>query len=660
MDKLLKRLQEIRERGLLWREASLGAVDTEARTAELSFSSEAEYKRWFGVEILDHSEGACNLSRLNDGAALLWNHNWNDQRGVVESARIDSDKKGRCIVRFSRSPAGEQLMQDVADGIVTKVSVGYMVHALKLMETRNDDEDVYLITEWEPYEVSLVSVPADTSVGVGRSLEKTQEAGQEKREDNGNTFLRSDTGNGAGKENKTEGLKKMEKNLYDASGNFVRAKVNEAGEIVEVLDVLQKAGEAERAHAQMGADTERKRVREITKLGEEYGQRDLALKFIGDGKTPEAFQRALLDALKERSAKPASEATSPIIGLTDGEIRRFSLFKAVRALMPNASEADKDAASFEFACSRAAQDMYGKEAKGIIIPQDILDRAFNAGGAGNSPTGAQSGYNLVDSPLLSGSFIEMLRNRTTIMRLAFVMGGLVGNPDIPKQTGGATAYWIGEGSDATEGSPTIGQIGMSPKTVGAYTDITRKLMMQATPDAEGIVRRDLVNALGQAIDYAGYYGSGAAGEPRGLKNYSGINAKDFAATQPTYAELVEMETLIAADNADVDNMAYVLNATGRGALKTTLKFSAAGSDTVWEPGGTVNGYRAEVTNQLTTGDYFFGNFGDMVIGMWGGLDVTVDPYALSKSGGIRIIALQDVDFVIRRLESFCWGSASVS
>lgn len=659
MDKLLKRLQEIRERGLLWREASLGAVDAEARTAELSFSSEAEYKRWFGIEILDHSEGACDLSRLNDGAALLWNHNWNDQRGVVESARIDSDKKGRCLVRFSKSPLGEQLMQDVADGIVTKVSVGYMVHALKLMETRNDDEDVYLITEWEPYEVSLVSVPADTSVGVGRSAEKTHEAGTGKQEDNGSTFSISAAGAGAGTKNVTEDLK-MEKNLFDANGNFVRAKVNEAGEIVEVLEVLQKAGDAERAHVKMGADNERNRVRSISEMGEKYNQKELALSFIKDGKTPDEFQRALLDELSKTGGKPLNETRSPIIGLTDGEIRRFSIFKAVRALLPNASQADKEAAAFEFECNRSAEEQYGKQAKGIIIPQDILDRAFNAGGAGNSPTGAQSGYNLVDSPLMAGSFVEMLRNRTTIMRLAFVMGGLVGNPEIPKQTGGATAYWIGEGSDATAGTPTVGQIGMSPKTVGAYTDITRRLMMQATPDAEGLVRRDLVNALGQAIDYAGYYGSGADNQPKGIKNYSGINAKDFSATQPTYAELVEMETLIAADNADVDSMAYVLNATGRGALKTTLKFSAAGSDTVWEPGGTINGYRAEVTNQLTTGDYFFGNFGDMIVGLWGGLDLTVDPYALSKSGGIRIIALQDVDFVLRRLESFCWGSSSVS
>jgi HK97 family phage major capsid protein len=195
--------------------------------------------------------------------------------------------------------------------------------------------------------------------------------------------------------------------------------------------------------------------------------------------------------------------------------------------------------------------------------------------------------------------------------------------------------------------------------VAAYTDITRRLLMQSTPDAEAIVRGDLVAAIAQAIDYAGYYGTGTNNQPLGLSNYTGLNAVDFAATNPTYAELVQMETEIAADNADVNSMAYVLNAKGRGAAKTTPKFadgaSVAAAGVIWEPGNTLNGYRAEVTNQVKDGDVFFGNFADLVVGMWGGLDMTVDPYSLSKSGGLRIVVFQDVDFAVRRVESFCIG-----
>ena len=132
----------------------------------------------------------------------------------------------------------------------------------------------------------------------------------------------------------------------------------------------------------------------------------------------------------------------------------------------------------------------------------------------------------------------------------------------------------------------------------------------------------------------------------------------FAGSQPTYAELVEMETQIALDNADVASMAYVGNAAFRGHAKTTLKFPSAAiaqGGTIWEPGNTVNGYRTEITNQISTGDVFMGNFGDLLVAMWGGLELLVDPYSGSKKGRLRVVVFQDVDFALRRTQSFCVG-----
>jgi HK97 family phage major capsid protein len=467
-----------------------------------------------------------------------------------------------------------------------------------------------------------------------------------------------------------------EKILRDGKGNLVRAMVDAEGKILEVLEVLEEAG-ADVRNAQTGAaKAERERTASILQMGTQYDCRDLAEKAVAAGDTVDAFRAAVLDHINTRGAKkpagqpaqpsqrsgtPLSEMQSADIGLTDQEVRNYSIFRAVRALQPNATRADREAAAFELECSETAQRQLGKTAQGILIPQDVLNsRAFNAGGAANTPNGAQSGQNLVDTTFMGGSFIEMLRNRTTIMRLATTMGGLVGNVDIPRQTGGATAYWLGEGEDAQEGTPTIGQLELSPKTLAAYTDITRRLLMQSSMDAEGIVRRDLVNAMAQAIDFAGYYGSGAGNQPRGIKNYTGINAVDFTALQPTFKELVDMESAIAADNADIGQMGYIGNATFRGHCKTTAKFGTGTESTIWEPGNTINGYNTEISNQIASGDVFFGNFADMLIGMWGGLDLTVDPYSLSKSGGLRLVVFQDVDFVLRRVESFCWGSQNVA
>ena len=666
-----KPLPDFNAQGELRRSMEVSSFDADKRTVELAFSSEFEGMRWFGVEILDHDPNSIRLDRLRDGGALLVDHDWSDQVGVVESVTIGADRRGRAVVRFGRSERANEIFQDVVDGIRRHVSVGYRVHDAKLVETR-DGVDVFRITDWEPLEISMVAVPFDHSVGIGRSLEKLREEADGLPPQNSNHRSGAATGeNHFPEENRNMKIKI----LRDASGNLVRAEVDEAGSITKVLEVIEQAGEDVRAAELRATRTAEQRVTTLLELGEKYeGCRDLAAQFIREGKSVDEFRAAALDHMNTRGSKPAGNAkpreSKPLsdgqqrsaeIGLTDREARNYSLFNVVRALANPHDKKAQEAAAFEIECSQEAARVLGKEAKGLIVPEDVLARAFNAGGAANTPTGAITGQNLVDTQLMTGSFIEMLRNRTTIMRLAATMGGLVGNVEIPKQTGGATAYWIGEGQDATEGTPVIGQLGLSPKTVAAYTDITRRLLMQSTPDAEGIVRRDLVAAIGQAIDKAGYYGSGTANQPLGIKNVTGINAVDFAAVQPTFAELVQMESEIAADNADVNSMAYVMNAVGRGAAKTTAKFSG-GTDqgTIWEPGNTINGYRAEITNQLTTGDVFFGNFNDLIVGLWGGLDLTVDPYSLSKSGGLRIVVFQDVDFAVRRVESFCYGSATVT
>jgi HK97 family phage major capsid protein len=271
---------------------------------------------------------------------------------------------------------------------------------------------------------------------------------------------------------------------------------------------------------------------------------------------------------------------------------------------------------------------------------------------GNGYTG--TGSATVATTLLASSFVDLLRPRTFIMRRASVLGGLVGNFDIPKQVTGASGYWIGEDDPAGQSDVDFGLIPLAPKTASGFVDVTRKMLMQSSLDVEALVRLDLARGLAQTIDKAALYGTGANGQPKGLKLQDGINAVNFAAANPTYAELVAMETAIAQDNAEVDSMAYVVDAGLRGYAKSTLKFSGV-SGTIWEAGNTINGYGTEVTNQVTAGDVFFGNWSDFWAAMWGGLELNVDPYTHSTRGRIRIVAMQDVDFAVRRVESFAFG-----
>ena len=146
------------------------SIDKEARTVEIAFSSDEPYLRWWGLEILGHKDGEVDMDFMASGMApLLLQHYHGDQVGVIESARIDKDGKGRAVVRFSRSARGEEIFQDVIDGIRQPVSVGYQIEEMILIEQKEEGPDVYRVTRWRPFEASLVSVPADTTVGVGRS-----------------------------------------------------------------------------------------------------------------------------------------------------------------------------------------------------------------------------------------------------------------------------------------------------------------------------------------------------------------------------------------------------------------------------------------------------------------------------------------------------------
>jgi HK97 family phage major capsid protein len=597
------------------------------------------------------------MGRMEGGAALLVNHDWDDQIGVVESARIDSDKRGRAVVKFGRGVRADEIFQDVVDGIRRHVSVGYLIHKISI-EERAGQADMVTVLDWEPYEVSIVAVAADPSVGVGRVMdsgEPPEEPGAPAAH-NGHTI--ADDGRAAQSQTRSNA---MEKILRDGAGNLVRALVDDEDNITEVLEMLEKAGENTRQLQAAGSETERARVRTIMEMGEKYGADDLARDFVKDGKGADDFQRALLDHVDggRRAASPLSDRHN--IGLTNSERDSFSFIRAIRALSDPTNRRAQDAAAFEFEASEAAAQAMGRSAEGIMVPPEVLTRAVNTGtdGGGSGDTGG----NAIATTLQSQSFIEMLRNRAAFMRLATPLSGLSGNVDIPLQASGASGYWIGEDEDATEDGLELGQLSMTPKTVAAFSEITRKLLKQSSMDMEALVRKDLATALALTIDTAGFYGTGSNNQPKGIKNYSGINAVDFAgagsaggAALPTFPEVVAMESAIAGDNADVNSMAYAMGSGMRGHMKTTERFSSSNGMPIWENGNTVNGYRSEITNQIAAGDLFFGNWADVIVGMWGGLDITVDPYSNSKKGRLRIVTMQDVDILLRRVESFCYGS----
>ena len=652
--------------GLLRRFAGVREVDEEARTVEVAFSSEEPVDRWFGTEILDHSPGACDLSRLSDGGAVLVSHRWDRQVGVVDSVRIDSDKVGRAVLRFSRSPEGEAIWQDIVDGIRRHVSVGYSVDEVRV-ESKEGMPDRVTLTRWQPYEISIVPVPADPTVGVGRAAGPPEGSGREDGQSAPHDDVR---GVQPAPSDGTRGTGMNIKTLRDGQGRLVRAKVGENDEILEVLEVLEEATtrsqpapalSAEQAR-EAGAQLERARVTEIMRLGRAYGQVDSAAEFCADAtRSAGDFQAHLLEQLSGSQGGQSRELNDrdngdPRIGMSDADVSRYSFIRAIRAVVDPTNRRVQEAAAFELEASEAARERMGRDASGLVIPVDVLTRALNTSstGAGAGDTG---GY-LVDTTLMASSFIDILRNRSVFLRRATPMGGLVGNLAIPKKTQATSGYWIGEDQDAPEDSTEFGEVTLAPKTCAALSEITRRALMQTSLDVEALVRADLAEGIAQTIDLAGYYGTGGV-QPLGIANLAGLAIEDFSvAAQPDWTEIVNMETTIGSANADVSGMAYAMAAGVRGHLKTKVKADGQGGF-IWEQGDTVNGYATEVTNQIAAGEMFFANFRDALVGMWGGLELTADPFTHSSKGRLRIVAMQDVDIQYRRLESFVQGKAVV-
>jgi HK97 family phage major capsid protein/HK97 family phage prohead protease len=624
---------------------SVENVDKEKRTLELSFSSDAEIKRWGMIEVLDHSAGAVDLDRLNNGGPLLFNHDLDKVIGVIERAWLDGTGKGRALVRFSKREDAEEVWQDIQDGILKNVSVGYRINEVKLKETRDDGTDVYVVTKWEPYEISIVSAPADQSVGVGRIINPTQTR---------NTILM----------NKDQMIAWLAARGIQASPTLTDA------ELVRMVNEYQPPAPAPapapaQRSIQVGEDhseavkTERKRMADITSAGKQFKLSDLAERYVTEGKSLDEFRAAALDEISKRSAA-YKESNTPI-GLNDKEARSFSFVKLIRSLCDPQNKGLREDAAFEMEVCEAARS-HRKNARGTVIPVDILrsplshearrDIVSIQTGTGYTGTGG----NTVQTSLLASSYFELLRNKTSIMRLGTILGGLVGDLDIPKQlTNSANGGWIGEDESAPQRDMTFGQISLSPKTVAAHGAVTRKMLMQSSLDVEALLRRDLAACMGQAIDYAGYYGDGTGNAPTGIKNTSGIQFVGFAGANPTWAELVSMETEVEADNLDLASSRYVHNARMKGHFKTTKRFTTdATSMIIWEGNG-VNGYESEVTNQIANGDVFFGDFSELLIGMWGGLDIIVDPYTQSTKGRVIVSNFQDIDFEVRRAAAFAYG-----
>lgn len=596
-------------------------VDEEARTVEVAFSSELPVERHFGQEILDHDPKSVRLSRLSDGGPVLVDHNPGDHVGVVESVSIDADRRGRAVLRFGKSARAEEIFRDVVDGIRKSVSVGYRIWRAIEKSVDEGRDTIYRAVDWEPLEISLVAVPADATVGVGRGAEQ-------------------------GHEIEIQPVDTRESEMSDD-------KTTPAVKKEPAIDINHEREQAKSA--------ERSRVASIHALGAKFECRDLADKAVADDLSVADFQRKVLDeviAAREVNAKPAAH-----LDLNEREKQNYSLIRAIRTIKRNKEQGRSDTC-YEFELSDQIAKDLGREAKGFFMPTDIRFGGQRDVTTSTATSTSKGGY-LKGTDHLGEEFIDALRARLVARQAgARVLTGLRGDIDIPTLSTKTTAYWVGEGSAATEGAPVFGQKTASPKTCSAFVDITRRLMQQSDPVADQILRADMISQLAHAVDDVAFEG-GATNAPSGILNTSGIGSVTIGTNggAPTWATVVNLYKEVAIDNADMGSLAYVTTPGVIGKLLQTAKVSSTDSVMIMNDinsgilGFPVLG-TTNMPSDLTKGSgsslnaMIFGNWSDLIICEWSTIDIIVDPYSLSTAGSTRIVAFYDVDIVVRHAESF--------
>jgi len=562
----------------------------EDRTFEFPFSSEYPVARYFGNEILSHEPKAADLSRLNDSAPLLFNHNPDKVIGVVERAYIDDKRRrGYARVRFSRNAFAQEILGDVRDGILRNVSFGYSIDK---MEERGDGD--FVATAWSPYEVSVVSVPADKTVGIGRSLKPTKKA--------------------ASAAPTPDPLPQMENTTHDLA--VVRAE----------------AAEAERA-----------RIAGITALTDKHNMADLGRQLIEGGRSLDEARTVVLERL---GAKPV-ETVAPV-ELASNERANYSITAGIRALLSNDWSSHEAGLVRELSKEVEKSGISKSTERSFFVPFSALNKRSTY-----VTSSASTGGNLVATDLMADEFIEFLRNQAVMLQLGVrTMTGLVGNVAIPRRSGVASTYYLSTQTTAiTQSESTFDQISLQPKNLAALSKYSRQTLLQATPGIEELVRRDLTDGINLAIDLGILNGSGSSGQPTGILNTAGIGSVAMGTNggNITLEKVVDLETAVMQVNGAVNpnTVAYLTNHKVVAALK---KLRAGGSTAGDGPflfnteGATLgrgptplnlNGYPLASSNQvpstLTKGSssgvcsaLLMGDFSQAIVGFYGsGLEITV-------------------------------------
>jgi HK97 family phage major capsid protein/HK97 family phage prohead protease len=591
-----------------------------------SASSEAPVERWFGTEILSHAPDAVRMERITAGAVpLLFNHDWNDPIGMLDAGHIDG---GRLMVDahlFGTARAAE--VATMIDGGLRNVSIGYEIATL----AEDAKRQTYTATEWTPLEVSIVTVPADPSVGIGR---------------------------GSDANTRTVRIVRAPDPAAIAAlqGGHTMADTQAAAGTPTPEPRIEIVADHSNRPTPLQMETERKTAIWNICRGYKIDERAAQI-WIEDGTSLAAVAEAALKIMEERGRNNPQVPTR--LDMPPSDVRNYSVMRALRASMNKSW----DKAGLELECNREISrrmNRLPRSETSFFVPLDKLMEGRERSRRDMTAAGSSGSNYLIATDNMPGSFIEMLRNESVALTLGVQrLSGLVGNVTIPKMTAGNTAYWLSdETTQITESQPTLGQMALTPKNVAALTELSHQLMQQSTPDAEQLVLGSLARDIGLAVDIGILRGSGNTGQPTGIVTTGSIGA--FTGTSLAAAGLLNAQADVATGNALKPGCAYVTTPTVASLLCDRPELTSTGTTRIWKGNlarGTIFDWPAMSSAQMTAGTMLFGWWPSVVLAEWGVLELMTNPFSDFTRGLTAVRGWYTCDVGVRYAAAWSYASS---
>ena len=598
------------------------AADSKIDGYRVIFSTDDPYTIQYGnfryEETLSHKESAIDTKRLKTHACVLYNHQRDIVLGKVEKGSFEvKDGKAYCQMKFGTSAKAEEIKKDVDAGILDRFSVGYTVSKFKSEDIRNADGDLegvkILATRWTPFEISIVTVPADNNCKFVRSVS-----------DDLRKFI----------ENNNEDTKMSEEKKAALEG----ARVEQDTKLV--ADTV--AGERKRAsdiEAVLACATSlpTAEAQNIRREGLAKGQ--------SAGEVADIVAKRM-----ETIGKEAPEQLNPVdkLDLSAKDVGKFSFARAIGLA---AGVIKPSEAGFENECSVALQDKRGanvgrRGSNGLpvfTVPYDILTTRVATQGA-TSAGGAVGNNNRPQS------YIEVLRDTSVLLRMGIThIPGLNSNIKIPKKTNKSTFSFKAENTSSGDTDVTIDTVDLELHTASGGMGFSRELILNSNPSIDAICMNDVAQEAALIIDTALIKGSGSGAEPQGLIGTASVGT--VTAGAPTWAKVVELMTDIDTQNAPEGGRAYLCTPTVKGMLMTTAKVSGDATFIMGD-NGQVAGYPVFTKTRDLDDNMIFGAWSELILGSWNLLDLQRDSATNAASGAIVLRGFVDIDVAVRHAQSF--------